>query len=63
LTVWRSGFESRFRHHLTSKVISECTFCSSVHPGRVEAMVALWEQYQADNTVLDISFNLAEKVK
>jgi len=26
-------------------------------------MVALWEQYQADNTVLDISFNLAEKVK
>jgi arylsulfatase len=36
---------------------------SSEHPDRVETMVAMWEQYKADNTVLDISLDLAEKVK
>ena len=36
---------------------------SSEHPDRVEAMAAMWEQYKADNTVLDISLDLAEKVK
>jgi arylsulfatase len=36
---------------------------SSEHPDRVEAMVALWEQYKEDNTVLDISLDMAETVK
>jgi hypothetical protein len=36
---------------------------SSEHPDRVEAMVAMWEQYKADNTVLDISLDLAETMK
>jgi arylsulfatase len=36
---------------------------SSEHPDRVEAMVAMWEQYKADNTVLDISLDLAEVMK
>ncbi|MCP4902862.1 MAG: arylsulfatase [bacterium] len=36
---------------------------SSEHPDRVEAMVALWEQYKVDNTVLDISLNLADTMK
>jgi len=36
---------------------------SSEHPDRVEAMVAMWEQYKTDNTVLDISLDLAETMK
>ena len=36
---------------------------SSEHPDRVEVMVAMWEQYKADNTVLDISLDLAETLK
>jgi arylsulfatase len=36
---------------------------SSEHPDRVGAMVAMWEQYKADNTVLDISLDLAETMK
>jgi arylsulfatase len=36
---------------------------SSEHPDRVEAMVAMWEKYKADNTVLDISLDLAETMK
>ena len=36
---------------------------SSEHPGRVEVMVALWEQYKEDNTVLDISLDMAETIK
>jgi len=36
---------------------------SSEHPERVEAMVAMWEQYKTDNTVLDISLDLAETMK
>jgi len=36
---------------------------SSEHPDRVEAMVAMWERYKVDNTVLDISLDLAETMK
>ena len=33
------------------------------HPGRVEEMVDLWEQYEEDNGVLDISFDLFGEVE
>ena len=36
---------------------------SSENPDRVKAMVAMWEQYKTDNTVLDISLDLAETMK
>ena len=32
---------------------------SKEHPGKVEEMVALWEQYREDNGVLDISYDLS----
>jgi arylsulfatase A-like enzyme len=36
---------------------------SKQHPDKLTEMVARWEQYKKDNGVLDISFNLADKVK
>jgi arylsulfatase len=36
---------------------------STADPDRLEAMVAMWEQYKVDNTVLDISLDLAEVMK
>jgi hypothetical protein len=48
-----------------STIVQLCTWypSSSEHPDRVEAMVAMWEQYKTDNTVLDISLDLAETMK
>jgi len=42
---------------------AELNDLSSEHPQKVEDMVALWEQYRDDNAVLDISLDLADKVK
>jgi len=36
---------------------------SSEYPQKLNEMVALWEQYKADNTVLDISFDLSGVVE
>ncbi len=32
---------------------------SSEHPDRLDSMIALWEQYKADNGVLDISYDVS----
>jgi arylsulfatase len=36
---------------------------SSDYPEKVEEMVALWEQYSEDNSVLDISYDLSDAVE
>jgi arylsulfatase len=36
---------------------------SKQHPDRLKEMVARWQQYKKDNGVLDISFDLSDKVK
>ena len=36
---------------------------SSEYPEKVEEMVALWEQYSEDNSVLDISYDLSDAVE
>jgi arylsulfatase len=36
---------------------------SAQHPEKLKEMVGLWEQYKADNGVLDISLDLSDKVK
>ena len=36
---------------------------SKQHPDKLKEMVARWEQYKKDNGVLDISFDLSDKVK
>jgi len=36
---------------------------SSEHPEKLERMVALWEQYSEDNSVLDISYDLSDAVE
>jgi arylsulfatase A-like enzyme len=36
---------------------------SSENPEKVEEMVALWEQYSEDNSVLDISYDLSDAVE
>ena len=42
---------------------AEINDLSSEYPQKVEKMVALWEQYKEDNSVLDISLDLADRVK
>jgi arylsulfatase len=42
---------------------AEINDLSSEHPEKVEEMVALWEQYKEDNSVLDISLDLADTLK
>jgi arylsulfatase len=42
---------------------AEVNDLSGEHPQRVEEMVALWEQYKEDNTVLDISLDLSGVAK
>jgi arylsulfatase len=42
---------------------AETVDLSSEYPQKLEEMIALWEQYQKDNTVLDIAFDLAGAVK
>jgi len=42
---------------------AEINDLSSEHPEKVEEMVALWEQYKEDNTVLDISLDLSGVVE
>ena len=42
---------------------AEINDLSAEHPDRVEAMVAMWEQYKTDNTVLDIAFDLGGMAK
>jgi arylsulfatase len=36
---------------------------SREYPEKVQEMVALWEQYKEDNTVLDISYDLSDAVE
>ncbi len=36
---------------------------SSKYPEKVEEMVALWEQYSEDNSILDISYDLSDAVE
>jgi arylsulfatase len=36
---------------------------SREYPDRVQEMVALWDQYEEDNTVLDISYDLSDAVE
>ncbi|MFT5501553.1 MAG: arylsulfatase A-like enzyme, partial [Woeseiaceae bacterium] len=36
---------------------------SSEYPEKVEKMVAMWEHYRADNSVLDISYDLSDAVE
>ena len=36
---------------------------SSEYPEKVEEMVALWEQYSEDNSVLDISYDHSDAVE
>ncbi len=36
---------------------------STEYPEKVEEMVALWEQYSEDNSVLDISYDLSDAVE
>ena len=36
---------------------------SSEYPEKVEEMVAMWERYRKDNTVLDISYDLSDAVE
>jgi arylsulfatase len=36
---------------------------SSEYPEKVEEMIALWEQYSEDNSVLDISYDLSDAVE
>jgi arylsulfatase len=42
---------------------AEMNNLSSEYPERVKQMVALWDQYKEDNTVLDVSLDLEEKLK
>jgi len=42
---------------------AETNDLSSEYPQKLEEMVALWEQYREDNTVLDIAFDLSGAVE
>ncbi len=42
---------------------AELTDLSTQHPEKLEGMIALWEQYKADNGVLDITLDVSDKFK
>ena len=42
---------------------AETVDLSSEYPQKFEEMIALWEQYQKDNTVLDIALDLSGAVE
>ena len=41
---------------------AEMNDLSDEHPEKLKELVALWEQYKKDNDILDISYDLSDKV-